>query len=263
MSAPARAAPHPAHTRNRPPMPLRLALFLCAALLLIVLAAGGQGAVPAGGYWQAVLAAGDRAEPVFDNAVAALSSWLTSRGVLPGDIHRLSASPARAELPAEPASAQQLLRRIASLPARPGDRCLIFVTSHGEHGEGLVLAYAEEFLTPAALANALSGGCANLPTVVIASGCYSGSFAAAPMLAPNRIILTAARADRPSFGCQADRTYTVFDECLLAALPRARLWRGVFDIAVGCVRQREAAMRVLPSQPQHFYGERVRDLPVP
>src|SRR5881392_561262 len=197
-------------------MPLRLALFLCAALLLIVLAAGGQSAVPAGGqsavpaggHWQAVLAAGDRAEPVFDNAVAALSSWLTSRGVLPGDIHRLSASPARAELPAEPASAQQLLRRIASLPARPGDRCLIFVTSHGEHGEGLVLAYAEEFLTPA----------------------------------PNRIILTAARADRPSFGCQADRTYTVFDECLLAALPRARLWRGVFDATLACVQQREREM---------------------
>src|SRR5438477_648382 len=130
-------------------MPLRLALFLCAALLLIVLAAGGQGAVPAGGHWQAVLAAGDRAEPVFDNAVAALSSWLASHGVLPGDIHRFSASPARAELPAEPASGQQLLRR------------------------------------------------------------------------------------------------------------------GVFDMTVGCVRQREAAMRVLPSQPQHFYGERVRDLPVP
>jgi hypothetical protein len=102
-----------------------------------------------------------------------------------------------------------------------------------------------------------------VPTVVIASGCYSGSFAAGPMPAPNRIIMTAARADRPSFGCQADRTYTVFDECLLAALPRARLWHGVFDITNACVRQREAEMRVLPSQPQHFYGERVRDLPVP
>ena len=62
-------------------MPLRLASCLCAALLLIVLAAGGQSAVPASGHWQAVLAAGDRAEPVFDNAVAALSSWLASRGV--------------------------------------------------------------------------------------------------------------------------------------------------------------------------------------
>jgi hypothetical protein len=243
-------------------MPLRFALFVCAATLLILLATAGYSA-PLAARWEAVLAAGDRAEPVFDNAVAALDDWLLDRGVLPADIHRLSASPGRAELPAEPASAQQLLRRIASLPARPGDRCLVFVTSHGERGSGLVLAYAEEFLTPAALASALSGGCANAPTVVIMSGCFSGSFAAGPMTAPNRIILTAARADRPSFGCQADRTYTVFDECLLAALPRARLWRGAFDMTVACVRQREAQMRVLPSEPQHFYGERVRDLPVP
>src|SRR5437763_1059994 len=116
--------------------------------------------------------------------------------------------------PPSSGTARQLLRRIASLPARPGDRCLIFVTSHGEHGEGLVLAYAEEFLTPAALANVLWGGCANAPTVVIASGCYSGSFAAGPMPTPNRIILTAARADRPSFGCHDARPSTAFDACL-------------------------------------------------
>ena len=245
-------------------MPLRFALFACAALLLIALAATGESAPTAPtARWQVVLAAGDRAEPVFDNAVAALDNWLRGRGALPGEIHRLSANPGRAELPAEPASAQQVLHDIASLPARFGDRCLIFATSHGERGRGLVLAYAEEFLTPAALANALSGGCANAPTVVIASGCFSGSFAAGPMPAPNRIILTAARADRPSFGCQADRTYTVFDECLLAALPRTRLWRSAFDITVACVRRREAQMRVLPSEPQHFYGERVRDLPLP
>jgi hypothetical protein len=46
-------------------------------------------------------------------------------------------------------------------------------------------------------------------------------------------------------------------------LARSRVWRGVFDITGACVRQRETEMRVLPSQPQHFYGERVRDLPVP
>jgi hypothetical protein len=244
-------------------MPPRLVLCLCAAFLLVVLAAAGQSAIPGAAHWQGVLAAGDRAQPVFDNAVAALSDWLLARGVPPGDIHRLSASPARAEEAAEPASERQLLRRIALLPVRPGDRCLIFVTSHGEHGRGVVLAYADEFLTPAALADALSGGCAAVPTVVIVSSCYSGSFAAGPMLAPNRIILTAARADRPSFGCQADRTDTVFDECLLAALQRARLWRAVFDTSAACVRRREARMRVLPSEPQHFFGERVRDLAVP
>jgi hypothetical protein len=244
-------------------MPLRLTACLCTAVILLLLAGAGQGAPPASGHWQSVLAAGDIAEPVFDNAVAAFGQWLIARGVPAGDIHRLSASRTPRDTTAEPASAAQLLRRIALLAARPADRCLIFVTSHGEHGRGVFLAYAHEVLTPAALADALSVGCGNVPTVVIVSSCYSGSFAAGPMLSPNRIILTAARADRPSFGCQADRTYTVFDECLLAALPRARLWRGVFDLSVACVRQRERQMGVLPSEPRHFFGNKVRDLAVP
>jgi hypothetical protein len=245
-------------------MPLRLTACVCAVLMLLLpLGAAGQSAPPASGHWQSVLAAGDIAEPVFDNAVAGFSQWLMGRGVPAGDIHRLSASRTPRDTAAEPASAGQLLRRIALLPARPGDRCLMFLTSHGEHGGGVFLAYAGELLTPAALADALSVGCGNVPTVVIVSSCYSGSFAAGPMLAPNRIIMTAARADRPSFGCQADRTYTVFDECLLAALPRARLWRGVFDLSLACVRQREQQMGVLPSEPRHSFGSKVRDLAVP
>ncbi|MBV9152876.1 MAG: hypothetical protein JO204_13980 [Alphaproteobacteria bacterium] len=244
-------------------MPLRLILFFCLALMSFPLGAAAQGAPSTAAGWQAVLAAGDKAEPVFDDAVATFSDWLSAHGVPPGNVHRLSASPARAEAAAEPASAEQLLRRIAQLPVRPGENCLIFITSHGEHGRGVFLAYADEILTPVALATALSGACARVPTVVIVSSCYSGSFARGAMAAPNRIILTAARADRPSFGCQADRTYTVFDECLLAALARARLWRAVFDGSVGCVRQREAQLHVLPSEPQHFFGAKVRDLPVP
>ena len=62
---------------------------------------------------QAVLAAGDFAEPVFDNAGAGLSQWLTARGVSAGAIRRLSANPARVEATAELASVGQLLRRIA------------------------------------------------------------------------------------------------------------------------------------------------------
>jgi len=244
-------------------MPLRPTACLCAAIVLLLLAEAGQGATPASGHWRGVLAAGAIAEPVFDNAVAGFSRWLIARGVPAGDIHRLSASRTLRDGGAEPASAPQLLRRIALLPARPGDRCLIFITSHGERGRGVLLAYAHEVLTPAALADALSVGCGNVPTVIIVSSCYSGSFAAGAMLAPNRIIMTAARADRPSFGCQADRTYTVFDECLLAALPRARLWRGVFDLSLACVRQRERQMGVLPSEPRHFFGNKVRDLAVP
>src|ERR1700730_6457854 len=116
----------------------------------------------------------------------------------PGNIHRLSASSPEIAAGAEPATAELLLRRIADLPARPGDQCLIFLTSHGERGSGVWLARSNRALTPNELARALSRGCSAVPTVVIVSTCYSGSFATGKMAKTNRVILTAARVDPPS-----------------------------------------------------------------
>ncbi len=124
--------------------------------------------------------------------------------------------------------AENLLRRIAELPVRPGGRCFVFLTSHGERDAGLWLARSNRALAPSELAQALSRGCAAVPTVVVVSGCYTGGFAAGAMARPNRIILTAARRDRPSFGCEVGRTYTVYDQCLLAALPKAARLAGGF-----------------------------------
>jgi len=237
-------------------------LFAIAAAILLAIPPAGGFAAPYAPGWQVVLAGGDYAQPVFDNAVLALRERLVGYGVPRGNIRRLSAQADPRDPSAEPATLDRLLTEIATLPARPGDRCLVFITSHGEHGAGVWLAHSEQVLRPAELARALAGGCAGVPTVVIVSACYSGAFAAGPMLAPNRIILTAARADRPSFGCAADRTYTVFDECLLGALPGAPSWQGVFQGANACVRQREHEMRALPSEPQAYFGLTVRNLPV-
>ena len=150
--------------------------------------------------WQVVLAAGDDAEPVFDNAARALGQRLAAAGVPAANIHRLSASGAEVGAAVEPALANVLLQRIGTLPARPGDRCLIFLTSHGERGAGLWLARSNTAVSPDQLAQALSRGCAAVPTVVVVSACYSGGFATGKMAKPNRIVLTAARNDRPSFG---------------------------------------------------------------
>jgi len=163
---------------------------------------------------------------------------------------------------AEPATADLLLRRIAELPARPGDRCLVFLTSHGERGAGLWLARSNRALSPDELAPALSRGCVAVPTVVIVSACYSGNFVAGKMAKPNRVILTAARGDRPSFGCQVRRTYNFFDECLLSALPQATTWRTVFDGSRRCVRRMEHALGVLPSEPQGYFGAAAASVPV-
>ena len=84
-------------------MPLRSIAWLCAAIL-VLLGGAAQGAAPDGGRWHAVLAAGDVAEPVFDNAVAALGQWLAAHGVSPRDIHRLSARPNDPQCPARVAA---------------------------------------------------------------------------------------------------------------------------------------------------------------
>ena len=212
--------------------------------------------------WQVVLAAGDDAQPVFDNATRALSQRLAAAGVPAANIHRLSASAAEIGAAVEPALAGVLLQRIAALPARPGDRCLIFLTSHGERGAGVWLARSNTALSPDALAQALSGGCASVPTVVVVSACYSGSFATGKRAKPNRIVLTAARNDRPSFGCQDHRVYNFFDECLLGALPKSSTWRAVANGSRECVRRMERALGERPSEPQAYFGAVVANLDV-
>jgi hypothetical protein len=139
---------------------------------------------------------------------------------------------------------------------------LVFITSHGGHNLGIYLSRDDEMLRPSALARALATGCGAAPTVVIVSGCYSGSFARGSMTARNRIVLTAARADRPSFGCAAERTYTVYDACLLGALPHATTWRGVFTETKDCVELRERQLDAEPSHPQAWFGAAVRNLPL-
>lgn len=244
-------------------MPLRLTARFCAVILtaLVTIGAAPPDAPPVE-HWQAVLVAGDTAQPVFDNAVAAVDMWLTEHGVAQGDIHRLSAGAGRRDPAVEPATLPRVLGRIAALHGQPGDGCFVFITSHGAHNLGVYLSRDDEILNPAALAHALDAGCRTAPTVVVISACYSGSFAHGAIAAPNRIILTAARADRPSFGCAAERTYTDYDACLLGALPHAATWRGVFADTRHCVELREHQDGDRPSHPQASFGAAVRNLPL-
>jgi Peptidase C13 family len=241
--------------------------LLCVSSALLMLAAlpshgaAQTSATPSAG-WQVVLAAGDDAEPVFDNATREMGKRLAAAGVPTSNVHRLSANPAELSRDVEPAAAKVLLRRIAELPARAGDRCLVFLTSHGARGAGLWLARSKVALRPDELAQALSRGCGPVPTIVVVSACYSGGFSRGKMAKPNRIILTAAREDRPSFGCQVHRTYNFFDECLLGVLPGSVTWRAAFGGAKSCVRQMERALKARPSEPQAYFGPAVADMKI-
>jgi mannose-1-phosphate guanylyltransferase/mannose-6-phosphate isomerase len=156
-----------------------------------------------------------------------------------------------------PGDAAQHRRRFART-APQASACLLFATSHGVPREGLVLTRRRELLTPAYLDRTLRRHCAGKPTVAIVSGCFSGIFADAPMPADDRIVLTAASRDRPSFGCSNDLTYTYFDDALLRLLPEASTWDRLYEDLRAAISARERALDVPPSRPQASFGVAVR-----
>ncbi len=151
------------------------------------------------------------------------------------------------------------------LRSGPNEGCFVYVTSHGSPGRGLLIRRAHGFLAPPALSGLLDRSCGGRPTVVVASGCYSGIFAdTAPLPAPNRIILTSPRATiGHRFGCNASREYTEFDQCLLASLQAGIDWGEVMTRSRTCVSGNEWDMHVqAPSEPQISIGTAVSYLHV-
>jgi hypothetical protein len=211
---------------------------------------------------KAVLIAGDGSLPVFDNAVSAMERMLRGGGV--EDIHRLTANKALvARGAAALATPENILATIAAMRPGPGQTCLVYATSHGAEGVGLVLSATDEALDPTALDAALLRGCGNAPTAIVMSGCFSGIYAEPPMTRPNRIILTAARPDRSSFGCQAGRVFTVYDQCLLNAVADGGRWVLANVLTKTCVMREERREAEKPSEPRAWFGDQVRYLTVP
>jgi hypothetical protein len=83
------------------------------------------------------------------------------------------------------------------------------------------------------------------------------------MQKPNRIILTAAREDRTSFGCGAENEYTYWDGCLIDSLPASDSWKSLYGNIQQCVQRKESRGRFKPSLPQAYFGPQVSDLKIP
>lgn len=241
-----------------------------AALLIVLTACAASGdhppaqaadspaTLPAPQHWSIFLVAGDNAAPVFDNAIQRFDGLL--RGPAFNPVYRFSAD----EMPGtDIASGDRLAMALAELPRGGDTGCLIFITSHGSR-DGVAMKADfehEQRLTPARLGDLLDSSCGARPTIAIISACFSGIFL--DLAAPNRIILTAARSDRTSFGCGAEFDYTYYDSCLLDQWPRAADFHLLYAAVVGCVREKERKMNVLPSEPQASFGSQVSALPIP
>jgi hypothetical protein len=238
----------------------RLCWSLLVGTVLGACAAPADETRAAAGGYKAVLIAGDASLPVFDNAVSGVGTrLLTLGGIDQADIRRLSASPSVAEA----ATPDNILNAIASMRPKAGQSCFVYATSHGAEGFGFVLGLTDEFISPQDLDAALLRGCRGVPTVVVISACFSGIYARPPMTRPNRIVLTAARPDRTSFGCHAGREYTVYDKCLLAAFDAGGSWKQAYASIRQCVGLEERREHVLPSEPQAWFGPMVANMALP
>jgi hypothetical protein len=103
----------------------------------------------------------------------------------------------------------------------------------------------------------VSNACGDRPTVVIVSACFSGVFVP-ELAAPTRMIMTAARPDRTSFGCGEMFRYTFFDDCMVQSLPGAGDFPDLAKNVSACVAAKEKAQKLqYPSQPQVSIGAQV------
>ncbi|GLK49794.1 hypothetical protein GCM10017620_27680 [Brevundimonas intermedia] len=205
------------------------------------------------GWASAVIAADWRdsdGRPIaaFDNAQRDLTTGFQRAGFDPDAMISVSLRP---DVP-NPVEAEDSLRRFAEAAQRARRGCLFYVTSHGSP-EGLVFG-PEATLEPERLIPVLRRICGDRPTVVVLSACFSGIFVDG-LKAPNRMVMTAARRDRSSFGCAADATYPYFDECVLESLKTAPDFIALSRATTGCVAAREQAEGLTPaSEPQTAIG---------
>jgi hypothetical protein len=90
--------------------------------------------------------------------------------------------------------------------------------------------------------------------IIVISACHAGAFIPA-LKNPDTIVITAAAADKTSFGCSDDRDLTYFGEAFYRdALPKAQNLQDAFEQAKRAIAQREAQEGQKPSDPQGYFG---------
>lgn len=211
--------------------------------------------------WKSIFIAGDHSINNFDNGRKALAQMLSPLGAFPEHQLHLTSAKSEVNIKTKLATPANVVQTFSSMKAKKNEGCFIFMTSHGVKAQGFYLSLAG-VLTPAKLAEMVNASCGNVPTVILVSACYSGQFITAGLTGKNRVILTAAIKDRPSFGCSQDTTYTYWDECLLESIPLSNTWKDVYNNTKTCVAEKEQQLGFNPSLPQAFFGESVQDLAV-
>jgi Peptidase C13 family len=138
------------------------------------------------------------------------------------------------------------------------DRDILFLafSSHGSSDPELSVSNAAldlQRLTGEELSSALQASGIKRRVIVI-SACHAGAFIP-PLKNPDTIIITAAAADKTSFGCSDDRDLTYFGEAFYRdALPKAQTLQDAFKQAKEAIALRETQEHQKASDPQAYFG---------
>jgi len=164
----------------------------------------------------------------------------------------------KADAPGTPEILEVALARVAELMDRNEDVLVLYSTSHGEPGDGLVYRDSQRgggAISPARLSDMLDS-LQIKNRLLILQACFSGQFV--PILKdPNTIIVTAAAADRSSFGCQAGNDWTYFGDALINHAFRQPLPLDVqLERARALISAAEDRDGLTPSNPQVEVGDK-------
>lgn len=205
---------------------------------------------------------GDASENVFRNEVEYFSRFVPARFDAAG--HVLALLNHRATSERWPlATATNLERSLLALGERMDrdqDILLLYLTSHGSETHEFYLNQPPlplDQLTPARLRAALDASGIRWRVLVV-SACYSGGYVDA-LRDRHTLVITAAAADRPSFGCGVDSEITWFGKAFLAqALNEDVDFIAAFEAAKRSIEAWEKDEQIdPPSNPQIDIGAEI------
>jgi hypothetical protein len=232
-------------------------LFAQQAKIDRALASIGRGSAPQGDVFFLGFA-GVGEEKVFAQEID-LASRVIGRRYAVGDRRLALVNDARDLHSAPLASLSALKYALKGLAAKMNverDILILSISSHGSEDPTLAVSNDDlpfNDLTDEDLAQALQQSGIKWRVVII-SACYAGAFIE-PLKNPQTILITAAAADRTSFGCGSDSDLTYFGTAFYRdALPDARTLRDAFEQAKAAIAQRERREHVDASRPQAYFG---------
>lgn len=192
--------------------------------------------------------------PIFDNARRDVAQALLGVGFRRENMLQLSVNTNNEPGVYETNSQNMNAGGAQTTQGRAG--CLFYFTSHGNQ-QGIIFG-RNEGMSPQVMAGLVNQWCGQQPTVVIVSACFSGVFVPA-LQGPNRMVMTAARPDRSSFGCGGTDRYPYFDECVLQSIPQSTDFLSLAQTVTTCVQRREEQEGATPpSEPQVSIGDQIR-----